>query len=109
MPYAVAAKAVGSHVAGYQARGMSSGHPQQVIIMLLAGSAVLVFVQHARSNTPQSGRQFIAIGIVGFLLLFVSEFASDIALAFATLFFIAILLNSPKGIPVVSESAKKGK
>ena len=72
------------------------------IVLLLLGSSVIIFVQNARMGRPQNGDQYIAIGIVGFILLFVSEFWPAIAFGFATLFFVAVLLNSPNGIPVIA-------
>lgn len=82
------------------------GNHKEMIIVLLAGSAVLIFVQHARNGKAQNGKQFIAIGIVGFMLLFLAEFIPDLAFAFAILFFVGVLLNSPNGVPVISSNQK---
>lgn len=89
-------------------KGQLMGNHKELIIVLLAGSAVLVFVQHARSGQGQNGTQFIAIGVVGFMLLFLSEFAPEIAFGLAILFFIGVFLNSPNGVPVVGSATKKG-
>lgn len=91
---------------GASIKDLFVGNDKQYIVMLLAGSAVLIFVQHVRSGKAQDGKQFIAIGVVGFMLLFLAEFAPEIAFGFAALFFLIILLNSPNGIPVVSSNQK---
>jgi hypothetical protein len=102
-------------VAGYHAKqiyddpkGSFMGNNKELIIVLLAGSAVLVFVQHARSGQGQNGTQYIAIGVVGFMLLFLAEFAPEIAFGLAVLFFVGIMLNSPNGVPVIGSATKKG-
>lgn len=112
-PLVAATSVAGSSAHAEQAinrpKEMYMGNHKQMIIVLLAGSAVLIFVQHARSGQAQNGKQYIALGIVGFMLLFLAEFAPDVAFALAILFFIGILLNSPNGIPVVSSASKGSK
>jgi hypothetical protein len=75
------------------------------VLTLMLGSAVVIFVSNARNGKPQDGGQYIAIGIVGFILLFLAEFAEDLANAFALLFFIGVILNSPNGIPIITPKA----
>ena len=101
MPVPMAA-AAGVHTAAHATSSeIVGGDVSTQIVLLLMGSGVIIFVQNARNGKPQNGGQYIAIGVVGFILLFMSEFIPEIAFAFASLFFVAVLLNSPNGIPVI--------
>jgi hypothetical protein len=82
--------------------GSFMGNNKELIILIMAGSAVLVFVQNTRRGQPQDGRQYVAIGVVGFFLLFFAEFAPSLAFAFALLFGLSVILNSPNGVPIVA-------
>lgn len=103
MALAVAAAKVAGHGAATAATP-STGLKNEEILLLMVASAGMIFVDHARSGQPQPGNQFAAVGIVGFVLLGVGEFAPAVAFAFALLFFIAIVLNSPRGIPFIAAS-----
>src|ERR1035438_3893574 len=83
--------------------GKGTGEKTHVILLLL-GSAVIIFVENAKDGKPQDGNQYIAIGVVGFILLFLAEWLPALAFAFALLFFVAVILNSPNGIPVIESS-----
>src|SRR5450830_691559 len=93
--------------AGHTAGGIASGGSMNTqILLMMTGSAVVIFVQNAKKGNPQQGDQFIAIGIVGFVLLFIAAFWPEIGFGFAILFYVSVLLNSPNGIPVIAPSAK---
>lgn len=94
----------GGHTAGAIAGG---GSMNTQILLMMTGSAVVIFVQNAKKGTPQQGDQFIAIGIVGFVLLFIASFWPEVAFGFAILFFVSVILNSPNGIPVIAPSTSK--
>jgi hypothetical protein len=108
--------AAGGHFAAHQGVASQTGVPSGMggeyngeILMLLASSAGLIFIDNARANKPQSGEQYLALGIMGFILLFLGQFAPEIAFAFTVLVFVSIILNSPNGIPFVpSQTATKG-
>lgn len=100
--------AAGGHVAAHQAGVNYTGVPSGMggdyngeILLLLISSAGLIFIDNARSGKGQSGDQYLALGIMGFVLLFLGQFAPELAFAFTLLVFVAIILNSPNGIPFV--------
>lgn len=72
-------------------------------ILMLVASGVLVFVDHARAGKPQDGNQYVALGVVGFALLFLGEFAPDLAFGFSLLILVSIILNSPNGLPFIPQ------
>lgn len=78
------------------------GDNDELIILLMVVSAGLIFIDHDRSGKPQSGNQFIALGIIGFVLLLLDRFWSEVAVGLAMLFTVSIVLNTPNGIPFVS-------
>ena len=102
------AMAAASHVAGHQAlssfgsapSGLEAGNNQEIMLLMVA-SAAMIFIDHDRSGQPQNGNQYLALGIVGFVLLFLGEFWPEFAFGFAVLIFVSIILNSPKGLPFV--------
>lgn len=113
MPLPAAAMVAGK-TAGASSHASTALHPKETfmggngkIVLILAVSAAVVFIQHVRSGQGQDGEQYIAIGVVGFILLIIGEFAPDVAFALALLFLVAILLNSPNGVPVVAGAASK--
>jgi hypothetical protein len=71
------------------------------IVMLLVLAGVIIFIQHDKSGKPQSGVQFAALGVVGFVLLVLAQFWPGVAFTFTILFVVAVILNSPNGIPIV--------
>lgn len=78
--------------------------------IILVGSAGLLLVDDLRSSGAFNEVQFVALGVVGAILLFVGTFAPELAFAFASLFGLSILLNSPNGIPFVTSTiTKQGK
>ena len=101
IPAAAAAGHTAAHAGSSELYG---GDVSTQIVLLLLGSGVVIFVQNARNGKAQDGSQYIAIGVVGFMLLFLSEFVPEIAFAFAALFFVAVLLNSPNGIPLIGSA-----
>ena len=101
MPVPIAAAAAGHTGAHAVSSEYVGGDVSTQIVLLLLGSGVVIFVQNARNGKAQDGGQYIAIGVVGFMLLFLSEFVPEIAFAFTILFFVAVLLNSPNGIPLI--------
>lgn len=83
--------------------GGGSDHEMQIILLLvLAG--VIIFIQHDKSGQPQSGVQFAALGVVGFVLLVLASFWPDVAFLFTILFVVTVILNSPNGIPIVGQN-----
>lgn len=74
------------------------------ILMLLVSSAGIIFIDHARSGQPQPGNQYAALGIVGFVLLFLGQFWPEIAFAFTVLIFVSIIFNAPNGLPFISSA-----
>lgn len=100
--------AAGGHVAAHQAvssfgsapSGISAGSNEQ-ILLLMAASAAMIFIDKDRSGEGQDGTQYLALGIVGFVLLFIGEFWPEGAFGMALLIFISIILNSPRGLPFV--------
>lgn len=104
MTMAAAGHVVGHSVASSAANTPSGIHndESEYILMLLAASAVLIFIDRDRSGKGQDGDQYIALGIVGGGLLLLGTFWPSGALAFAILFFVSIVLNTPNGIPFVT-------
>ena len=103
----VAAGHVAAHQAGVNVTGAPSGMGGDYngeILLLLISSAGIIFIDNERSGKGQSGDQYIALGIAGFVLLFLGQFAPTVAFAFTMLIFISILLNSPNGIPFVQNA-----
>jgi hypothetical protein len=103
------ASAAGAHFAGQGvAAGMPNGelnnNQSEYILLLLILCAVIVFIQHDRTGEPQSGTQYAAIGVVGFVLLVLAQFWPELAFTFTVLFFVSIVLNSPNGVPLISSS-----
>ena len=93
----------------FDPKGAFMGNNRELIILIMVGSAILIYIQHARNGTPQDGTQFVAIGVVGFVLLFIAAFAPAIAFAFALLFGVAVALNSPNGVPIISQPKASSK
>ena len=97
-----------SHVGASQLAGAPSGMGGDYngeILLLLVSSAGIVFIDHARSGQPQPGNQYAALGIVGFVLLFLGQFWPEIAFSFTVLIFVSIIFNSPNGLPFISSSS----
>jgi hypothetical protein len=111
MTMAAAGHAAGhSALSGYTSAGSGiGGNNQETILVLLVVSAGVIFIQKERSGKGQDGKQFMALGIVGFILLLLAQFLPDLALAFTGLFTLAVVLNNPNGIPFVSEGGKQKK
>lgn len=111
---AVAAAAKAGSGAGHadallNPKGAFMGNNKEAIILLMTASAVIIFVQHARSGQSQDGNQYVAIAVVGFFLLLLASFLPEIAFAFALLFTLGVVLNSPNGVPLLpKDAAKKG-
>lgn len=103
---------VGAKAAAHGASGLAGnvggGDNEELIIVMMVVSAGLIFIDHDRSGKPQDGNQFIALGIVGFFLLVLDQFWSELALAFAALFTVSIILNTPNGIPFIPSSTAPG-
>jgi hypothetical protein len=95
---------VASHGAASKVVPSGGSDDEQYILLLLVLCSVIVFIQHDASGKPQDGNQFAAIGVVGFLLLVLSQFIPELALTFTILFTVAIILNSPKGVPLISSA-----
>lgn len=83
--------------------GSGSNHEMQ-IVMLLIVAGVIIFIQHNNSGKEQNGVQYAALGVVGFVLLVLAQFWPDLAFAFTILFVLAVILNSPNGIPIVGQN-----
>lgn len=83
--------------------GSGENHEMQIVLMLVL-AAVIIFIQHDSTGKPQDGIQYTAIGVVGFALLILAQFAPDIAFAFTILFLVAVILNSPNGVPLLSKA-----
>lgn len=106
MTLGVAAAHVGAHsISPVTAPNLGGGAYNGEILLLLISSAGLIFIDNARSGKGQTGQQYIALGIAGFILLFLGQFAPEIAFAFTLLIFVGIIFNSPNGIPFVSEGS----
>lgn len=75
------------------------------ILLLLVSSAGIIFIDHARAGNPQPGNQYAALGIVGFIILFIGQFAPEIAFAFTILLMVSIIFNAPNGLPFISNSS----
>jgi hypothetical protein len=97
-----------THVAASQVPGtptppnIGGGAYNGEILLLLVSSAGIIFIDSVREGKGLEGQQFIALGVAGFILLFLGQFFPEIAFAFTLLFFVGVLLNSPNGIPFVS-------
>lgn len=103
----MALSAVG-HVAASQIGSAPSGMGGDYngeILMLLVSSAGIIFIDHARSGQPQPGDQYAALGITGFILLFLGQFWPEVAFAFTVLILVSIILNSPNGIPFIGKNS----
>lgn len=87
---------------GFSFGGGSDHEIQIVLLLVLAG--VIIFIQHDKSGQAQSGVQFAALGVVGFVLLVIASFWPDVAFLFTILFVVAVILNSPNGIPIVGQN-----
>lgn len=85
--------------------GTNSNHKGGILLLLIL-CGVVVTIQGDRSGTGVNGTQYIAIAIVGFFLLLMAEVVPTLSLAFAVLFAIAILLNSPNGVPFITSNKK---
>jgi hypothetical protein len=98
----------GTHIAASQVPGtptppnIGGGAYNGEILLLLVSSAGIIFIDSVREGKGLEGQQFIALGVAGFVLLFLGQFFPEIAFAFTLLFFVGVLLNSPNGIPFVS-------
>lgn len=106
MTIAAAGHAAAHGAAGAAGQVVPSGKSdtEQQILLLLILAGVIIFIQSERSGKGLSGVQFAALGVVGFFLLVLSQFWSEAALTFTILFVVSIILNSPKGIPLVPGS-----
>lgn len=98
----VAASQVGSAPSGM------GGDYNGEILLLLVSSAGIIFIDHARAGQPQPGDQYAALGIAGFILLFLGQFMPELAFAFTVLILVSIILNSPNGIPFMSSGQNTG-
>jgi hypothetical protein len=87
---------------GFSLSGGSGNEQQILLLLVLAG--VIIFIQHDASGKAQQGTQFAALGVVGFILLVIAQFSPEIAMAFTVLFVVAVVLNSPNGVPLVSKA-----
>lgn len=75
------------------------------IIMLLVSSAGIIFIDHAKNGQPQPGNQYAALGIVGFVLLFLGQFWPELSFAFTVLIFVSIIFNAPNGLPFIGANS----
>ena len=81
----VAAGHVAAHQAGVNVTGAPSGMGGDYngeILLLLISSAGIIFIDNERSGKGQSGDQYIALGIAGFVLLFLGQFAPTVLTVF---------------------------
>lgn len=78
---------------------------QNETFIILVGCAGLLLVDDLGGHGHINLVQYIALAVVGAVLLFVGTFAPSLATAFAALFGISILLNSPNGIPIISNKS----
>lgn len=106
MTIAAAGHAAAHGAAGAAGQVVPSGKSdtEQQILLLLILAGVIIFIQSERSGKGLNGVQFAALGVVGFFLLVLSQFWAEAALTFTILFVVSIILNSPKGIPLVPGS-----
>jgi len=74
-----------------------------MLLLILAG--VIIFIQKERSGKGQDGRQYAALGVVGFILLMLANFWPDMAFLFTLLFVTAVILNSPNGVPFITQKS----
>lgn len=110
MALAAAGKA-GAHIGASQFANAPSGMGGDYngeILLLLISTGGIIFIDHARSGQGQPGDQYAALGITGFILLFLGQFWPEVAFAFALLIMISVVLNSPNGIPFISRDAPTG-
>jgi hypothetical protein len=98
-----AAKAGAGHAAS-QVIPQGKSNAEQQILLLLILAAVVIFIQTDKSGKQQSGTQYAALGVVGFILLVIAQFWAGFALGMTVLFVVSIILNSPDGIPVIGGS-----
>lgn len=106
-----AASKVGAHVAGSQFANAPSGMGGDYngeILLLLISTGGIIFIDHARQGQPQPGDQYAALGITGFILLFLGQFWPEVAFAFTLLILISVILNSPNGIPFMASGTPTG-
>jgi hypothetical protein len=96
-----AVRAATSHGAASQIVPSGKSDQEQQILLLLIASGVIIFIQHENSGKPQQGTQYAALGVVGFVLLFLAQFWPEVALTFTVLFVVSIVLNSPNGVPLI--------
>lgn len=69
--------------------------------VVLVGTGAVMLIDDLRSKGKFNEVQFVALGVVGAIILFVGTFVPQLAFAFACLFGLSVLLNSPTGIPLV--------
>lgn len=97
-----------SHVASHGAAStvvpQGKSDQEMQILLLLVFCGAIIFIQHDKDGKPQDGAQYAALGVVGFLLLFLAQFWPELALTFTILFVVAVVLNSPNGVPLISSS-----
>ena len=74
--------------------------------VVLSGCAGLLLVDDLSGHGQFNEVQFVALAVAGTVILFVGTFAPGLALAFAGLLGLSILLNSPTGIPFVKNKSK---
>lgn len=96
----VGASAAGGAV-GHAPSGMGGDYNSEILLMLVS-TAGIIFIDHARSGQAQPGNQYAALGIVGFVLLFLGQFAPELAFGFTVLIMVSVIFNSPNGIPFLS-------
>lgn len=87
--------------------GMGGDYNGEILLLLISTGGI-IFIDHARSGSGQPGDQYAALGITGFILLFIGQFWPEIAFAFALLILISVILNSPNGIPFMASGAPTG-
>ena len=74
--------------------------------VLLVGAAGMILVDDLQGHGSFNEVQFVALGLVGAIILFVGTFVPDLAFAFAALFALSIVMNSPNGIPFITSTKK---
>jgi hypothetical protein len=102
-----AAAHTASHGAASQVVPTGKTDKEQQILLLLVLAGVIIFIQHDVSGKPQDGTQYAALGVVGFILLVLSQFWPEVALTFTVLFVVAVVLNSPNGVPLISKATSQ--
>lgn len=101
-----AASHIATHGAASQVIPAGQSDKEQQILLLLILAGVIIFIQHDNSGKAQDGTQYAALGVVGFILLVLAQFWPDIAFTFTVLFVVAVVLNSPNGIPVIGKATQ---